>query len=185
MFAAHQREFDLILDLLDVEGATHLEAPCQRRNHLRGQVLDDIVHTPRACCSRTLDSEEGLGQSHHDLRRIVPHLASRRIRHREALETRIANLAEQGGVSDVLVIGGGLDTPVGPNATTMDLLETGLLDRFGIKDIAVAGHPEGSPDFTEERAIEVLRQKQAFSNRTGVCMRIVTQFGFDPASAVA
>jgi methylenetetrahydrofolate reductase (NADPH) len=88
-------------------------------------------------------------------------------------------------VNDVLMIGGGFDTPVGPYASTMDILETGLLDRFGIKDIAVAGYPKGSPDFAEASAIEALRQKQAFTDQTGARLRIVTQFGFDPARAVA
>ena len=45
--------------------------------------------------------------------------------------------------------------------------------------IGVAGHPEGSPDFSEAVALEALRLKQAFANRTDAEMRIVTQFGFD------
>lgn len=115
----------------------------------------------------------------------VPHLAARRIKSREALETRIRGLAEYAGVNDLLVIGGGLATPIGPYSSTMDILETGLLDRFNIRDIAIAGHPEGNPDFTEISAIDVLRQKQAFAVRTDARLRIVTQFGFDPAHAVA
>lgn len=115
----------------------------------------------------------------------VPHLAARRIRSREALETRIGELAEQAGVNDVLVIGGGVPTPVGPYSSTMDLLETGLLDKFGIKDVAVAGHPEGSPDFTKASAIESLRRKQTFADRTGARLRIVTQFSFDHTHVVA
>ena len=53
-----------------------------------------------------------------------------------------------------------------------------------ITDIAVAGHPEGSPDFGEREAIEALKLKQAFGERTGASMRIVTQFGFDGAAFV-
>lgn len=114
----------------------------------------------------------------------VPHLAARRVKSREALETRIGKLTEQAGVNDVLVIGGGVATPAGPYSSTVDLLETGVLDQFGIKEVAVAGHPEGSPDFTEAEAIEALRQKKAFSDRTGARLRIVTQFGFDPSRAL-
>ncbi|WLF99649.1 methylenetetrahydrofolate reductase (plasmid) [Brucella intermedia] len=115
----------------------------------------------------------------------VPHLAARRIRSREALEKCIKEFAELAGVNNVLVVGGGIATPLGPYKSTMDILETGFLDRFGIQDIAVAGHPEGSPDFTEALAIEALRQKQAFAERTGARLRIVTQFCFDPARALA
>ncbi len=115
----------------------------------------------------------------------VPHLAARRVRSREKLETHIAGLTEHAGVKDVLVIGGDVSKASGPYASTMALLETGLLDRFGIKDIAVAGHPESPLGFTETSAIELLKQKKAFADRTGAHLRIVTQFGFDPARAMA
>ncbi|MDR0253237.1 MAG: methylenetetrahydrofolate reductase [Brucellaceae bacterium] len=115
----------------------------------------------------------------------VPHLAARRFKSRSALEVRIGALAEKAGVQDVLVIGGGVSTALGPYVCTIDILETGLLERFGIRDIAVAGHPEGSPDFTEASAVEALRQKQAFADRTDARLRIVTQFGFDPVGAFA
>ncbi|WP_035078503.1 methylenetetrahydrofolate reductase, partial [Devosia riboflavina] len=114
----------------------------------------------------------------------VPHLAARRIAGQEALERRLGQLAEHAGVDDVLVVGGGIATPMGPYASAMDILDSGICDRFGIKDIAVAGHPEGSPDFTETFAIDALRQKQDFADRSGARLRIVTQFGFDPMRAV-
>jgi len=109
----------------------------------------------------------------------VPHFASRRLTSREALATRIQRLAEEANVSDVLVIGGGLDQPAGEFTSSMDVLETGLFDKYGIKHIGVAGHPEGTPDFSREAAEEALRLKQAFAERSDASMRIVTQFGFD------
>lgn len=109
----------------------------------------------------------------------VPHFASRRLTSRAELETRVRMLAEEAGVRDVLVIGGGLDEPAGEFASSMEVLETGLFDKYGIKRIGVAGHPEGSPDFTDEAAEEALRLKQAFAERSDAEMRIVTQFGFD------
>lgn len=109
----------------------------------------------------------------------VPHFASRRLTTRAALETRIRMLAEEANVRDVLVIGGGLEKPAGEFTSTMDVLETGLLDKYGIKRIGVAGHPEGSPDFTKDIAQQALGLKQEFAKRTDAEMRIVTQFGFD------
>lgn len=114
----------------------------------------------------------------------VPHLAARRIANQQALERRLGQLAEHAGVDDVLVVGGGVATPIGPYASAMDILDTGIFDRFGIKDIAVAGHPEGSLDFAETFAIDALRQKKDFADRSGARLRIVTQFGFDPMRAV-
>ncbi|WP_066769005.1 methylenetetrahydrofolate reductase [Croceicoccus mobilis] len=109
----------------------------------------------------------------------VPHFAARRIADRETLANRLAALSAEAGVSDALVIGGGPRKPEGIYHATLDLLETGLFDRYGIKDIAVAGHPESSPDFSDAEALELLKFKQAFGERTGADMRIVTQFGFD------
>ncbi|MGB7433343.1 MAG: methylenetetrahydrofolate reductase [Ahrensia sp.] len=109
----------------------------------------------------------------------VPHFASRRLTTKDALEARIAATVDQAAVKDVLVIGGGLQQQAGAFSSTMEVLETGFFDKYGIKDIAVAGHPEGSPDFTDEVAAEALRLKQNFAERTDAKLRIVTQFGFD------
>ncbi|GGB01117.1 methylenetetrahydrofolate reductase [Brucella endophytica] len=109
----------------------------------------------------------------------VPHIACRRLTTREALETRLRRGADEAGVTDVLVIGGGLERPAGAFNSTMQVLETGFFDRFGITEIGVAGHPEGSPDFSEAVAMEALRLKKNFGERTGAKLRIVTQFGFD------
>jgi methylenetetrahydrofolate reductase (NADPH) len=110
----------------------------------------------------------------------VPHFASRRLSGRDALANRIAMLAAEAGVEDVLIIGGGLETPAGEFTSSLEVLETGLFDRHGIRRMGVAGHPEGSPDFSIETAEEALRLKKAFAERSDADMRIVTQFGFDP-----
>lgn len=109
----------------------------------------------------------------------VPHFASRRLTTREALETRIKMMTQEAGVTDVLVIGGGLEKEAGEFDATMKVLETGFFDKYGIKHMGVAGHPEGSPDFSDEVAIQALKMKQDFNNRSDIELRIVTQFGFD------
>lgn len=108
----------------------------------------------------------------------VPHFASRRLTTHSALEDRIARLCDA-GVDDVLIIGGGLEKHAGEFDSTMAVLETGLFDRFGIKKMGIAGHPEGSPDFSDNVAQEALLLKQAYADRTDSELRIVTQFGFN------
>ncbi len=109
----------------------------------------------------------------------VPHFAARRIKSRESLDDRLRKMTAQAGVKDILIIGGGLDRPAGPFASTMEALETGLFEKYGITHMGVAGHPEGSPDFPEAVAYQSLKLKQLFAERTGIAVRIVTQFGFD------
>ena len=115
----------------------------------------------------------------------VPHFASRRLTTIDALKLRVKMMAEEAGVSDVLVIGGGLERPNGEISSTMEVLESAEFDRYGITHIGVAGHPEGSPDFSDEVAIEALRLKKNFALRTDARIRIVTQFGFDADKFIA
>lgn len=115
----------------------------------------------------------------------VPHLAARRIPSRTGFEEQVRRLAGEAGVTDVLVVGGGVDRPAGPFASSMDMLSSGIFDRCGIRQIAIAGHPEGSPDFNDDTAMAALRLKRDFAERSDAAMRIVTQFGFDPARFIA
>ncbi len=109
----------------------------------------------------------------------VPHIAARRLFNRADLEDRVKRYADA-GVGDVLVIGGSPDRIAGDITSTMDVLSTGLLDANGIINIGVAGHPEGSPDFSDEVALAALRLKKQFAERSDAKIRLVTQFGFDP-----
>lgn len=109
----------------------------------------------------------------------VPHFASRRITSRSILEQRVKKMSQEADVKDVLIIGGGLETPSGEFNSSLALLETGFFDKYGINNIGVAGHPEGSPDFADDVALEMLRLKQDLSIRSDASFRIVTQFGFD------
>ncbi len=111
--------------------------------------------------------------------RAVPHFASRRLGSKAALRKRVQMLTQEAGVTDVLIIGGGLEKQAGDFGSSMEVLETGFLDEFGVTHIGVAGHPEGSPDFTDDVAMQALQLKKAFAERTAANMRIVTQFGFD------
>ncbi len=115
----------------------------------------------------------------------VPHFASRRLTTRDALEDRVRRMSDEAGVKDVLVIGGGLERQAGDFSSTMEVLETGYFDKYGIERIGIAGHPEGSPEFSDEVAMQALRLKKAFAERTGAQMRIVTQFGFDAQKFIA
>lgn len=115
----------------------------------------------------------------------VPHFASRRLSTHAALEDRVKRTTAEAGVTNALIIGGGLGSPAGEFASAMQVLETGYFEGNGITDIAIAGHPEGSPDFSHDVAYQALREKQEFAKKTGLNMRIVTQFGFDAAKFVA
>jgi methylenetetrahydrofolate reductase (NADPH) len=115
----------------------------------------------------------------------VPHFAARRLTSKAALEERVAALAGEAGVRDVLVIGGAAGKSDGDFTSALDVLETGCFERRGVRRIGVAGHPEGSPDFSEEIGFRLLKLKHDFGERSGADMRVVTQFGFDPMKFIS
>ena len=115
----------------------------------------------------------------------VPHLAARSIPSRAFLEEGLVRLVGDAGVDQALLIGGGLDRPLGEFSDTMQLLDTGLFDKHGIARLGVAGHPEGSPDIADAQTRAALAWKNAFAERTGASLYVVTQFCFEAAPVIA
>ena len=111
----------------------------------------------------------------------VPHIAARSIQSRDQLAQLLSHYVEQASVNEVLVIGGGVDNPVGPFDRSLQILETGLLQKNGITNIGVAGHPEGSPDISDDEIAEALAAKNAIAQRDGLSLYIETQFCFEAA----
>ncbi len=109
----------------------------------------------------------------------VPHFAARSIANAETLNEYLSRVVGEAGVDHVLCIAGAVDNPVGQFTDSMQILNTGLFDRHGIRQIAVAGHPEGSPDMTDESINNALQWKNAYSQTTDAKLYLVTQFVFE------
>jgi methylenetetrahydrofolate reductase (NADPH) len=109
----------------------------------------------------------------------VPHLAARSLRDSDQIDTLLASYQAEAGVDEILIVGGGVDHPVGAFDNSLQILETGLLQKHGIKRVGVAGHPEGSPDITQTEIAEALGAKNALAKREGLEMYIETQFCFE------
>ena len=115
----------------------------------------------------------------NDGMRPVPHLAARSLRDADQLDELLAAFTSRCGVEEVLCIGGGVDKPVGAFDATIQVLETGLIQKHGIRSVGVAGHPEGSPDITDEEIAAALAAKNALAARDGLNLYIETQFCFE------
>ncbi len=109
----------------------------------------------------------------------VPHLAARSLTDREELKAYIQALATKAKVDQALVVGGGLDQPVGQFSGTLALLETGLLEDHGIRAIGLAGHPEGDRHLVPPAVAATLEDKWGYAAKTEAECRLVTQFLFD------
>jgi len=143
--------------------------------HIHGTPIDDMIATARRL------TDEGFHP--------MPHLPARIIPDRATLEKWLRRYRDEAGVTQALLLGGGVPTPAGELDSSIAMLETGLFDRFGFRRLHVAGHPEGNRDIDLDggtaRVDEALRWKQSFSERTDAEMAIVTQFAFDAAPVIA
>ena len=115
----------------------------------------------------------------------APHFAARSIPSKAIFEENLKRLRGEVGVEEVVVLAGGVSEPLGEFDNSMELLETGLFDAYGIKRLGVAGHPEGSPDIPAVHALEALQWKNAFAQRSDATFYIATQFCFEAAPIIA
>ena len=146
------------------------------REHLRPSTTVYITFLPGSDFEQTITVAKRLQQEGFN---PVPHFAARSIPDRAFLERNLQRLQHEVGLTQALVIAGAVDKPLGEFGDSMQLLETGLFDRYGINKIGVAGHPEGSPDIAEETIKQALKWKNGFAERTGAKLYVVTQFCFD------
>lgn len=115
----------------------------------------------------------------------VPHIAARRLRSQAELTDTLAALSEQARIREVLVIAGDPEEPAGPFENSMAVLETGLLEDFGIETIFVGGQPEGIPGVPIEDVSNALDWKYAYAKQSAADVRLVTQFVLDPDNLMA
>lgn len=117
------------------------------RAHLRPGTTVAITHLPGSDFRDTVRVAKRLRAEGFE---PAPHVAARSLRHRAELADYVARLAGEAGVRHVVVMAGSAARPVGELTDSMQVLETGIFERHGVRAIGVAGHPEGSPDIPDE-----------------------------------
>ena len=140
-----------------------------------------VAHTPKATPDdivRIALRIQALGLT------ASPHIIARRVVDPRRLGDRLKELA-LGGVEQVLLVAGDLATPTGPFSSTLELLDSGVIQASGIRRVGVAGHPEGHPAVADEVLWQALERKLAIARTDGLTMHIATQFGFDSRSLVS
>jgi methylenetetrahydrofolate reductase (NADPH) len=112
----------------------------------------------------------------------VPHVPARFVKDEADLRARIKALAEAGS-DTMLVLGGGAPEPIGQYDAAIQLMQTGVFQANGVKNIGIAGHPEGNPDITkihgEAVLLKALKEKQDYIKANGLDGFIATQFLFE------
>lgn len=109
----------------------------------------------------------------------VPHISARRLRSQELLEEYLSALAAEDACQNVLVIAGDPTEPLGPFDDALAVIQSGLLERYGVRHVGVGGYPEGHPAIGESALWTALEGKAAALAQRGVPGVVITQFGFD------
>ena len=114
----------------------------------------------------------------------VPHFAARSIPSAQMLEESLAALQRE-GIIEGLLIGGGVDKPVGEFNASIDVLRTGLFEKYGFTKLGLAGHPEGSPDISDADCALAIQQKNDYAKESAMSLYLATQFVFEAAPVLA
>ncbi|SNY64258.1 methylenetetrahydrofolate reductase [Paractinoplanes atraurantiacus] len=109
----------------------------------------------------------------------VPHVSARRLASRQMLEEFLAALRTAGVSDEVFVVSGDPSDPHGPYPDSLSIIESGLLERYGVRRASIAGYPEGHPDIPYDILWEALTGKSAALRKRSLDGDIITQFGFD------
>ncbi len=112
----------------------------------------------------------------------IPHFPARLISGDAELELWLQSYAGI-GVDHGLVLAGGIKTSVGEFSNSMELLSTGLFDKYKFRNLCFAGHPEGNtdidPDGKGQTIMHALNWKKNFSERSDIKASLTTQFCFE------
>ena len=109
----------------------------------------------------------------------VPHISARRLASQAQLEEFLARLEDIGATENVFVVGGDPTTPEGPYEDSFDVIRSGILPAFGVREVSIAGYPEGHPDIPGDKLWRALEDKSAALKDQGLDATILTQFAFD------
>ncbi len=109
----------------------------------------------------------------------VAHISARRLASQAALAEFLAGLRAAGASENVFVVSGDPAIPEGPYADSLAVVESGLLDRYGVRHVGISGYPEGHPGIADPVLWSAMRHKVVALGDQGLGASIITQFGFD------
>lgn len=110
----------------------------------------------------------------------ITHLPARTMKNLDHVRKFLSQVRERTDSKKILVIGGGGDQ-LGQITSSLEILNSGLLEENDFNKIGIAGHPEGSPDISQETIDNFLNDKFELTKTKGLNLELVTQFFFDAA----
>lgn len=109
----------------------------------------------------------------------VPHISARRLESSDQLEEFLGRLQEVGATEHVFAVGGDPAEPAGPYPDALTVIQSGLLKKYGAREVSIAGYPEGHPDIADDVLWRHLDEKALTLAQQGLDAVLLTQFAFD------
>jgi methylenetetrahydrofolate reductase (NADPH) len=114
----------------------------------------------------------------------VPHIAARQIVSEQELRSFLNEAVSEGHVHRALVIGGNDAAVAGPFPDSAAVLASGILAETGLRQVDVAGYPDGHPGISTNILFDDLETKNRLANDQNLKLSVVTQFSFAPHRVV-
>jgi methylenetetrahydrofolate reductase (NADPH) len=136
-----------------------------------------VNHMPKRPLEATLKALIALREANLE---PVPHIAARRVGSRAEAEAFFAKAQRLAGVAKILMLGGDVAEPAGPYADAAALLRESFIAMSGVKQVGLAGYPEGHPRIATGTLNAALADKIELARAAGLEPHVVTQFSFAP-----
>lgn len=114
----------------------------------------------------------------------IVHLSARRLTSEQELDGYLEAITTRAGVKRVFIIAGDPAEPEGPYEDSLQIIESGLLEKHGVEIVGVGGHPEGHPNVSKDDLWVWMERKIAAVRAHGMVPLVVTQFAFDDDAIV-
>ena len=187
-FPANATDFRLNTRITDLVAAGSVEISPRELHRARevGAVLPAgsciyIPSLPGLPLARTLEAIGAIRAAGLD---PVPHVSARRILNRDEFRDFLKRAAAEHGVHRVLLLGCDEPKPRGPFADSLQVLEEGLLAECGVREIGIAGYPEGHPRIALNALEKAMERKLELAAKQSIGVYVLTQFSFAPARVV-
>ena len=145
--------------------------PLEKKNNVY------ITYLPDASENEILETIEFVSKNNLT---PITHLPARTMKNLNHVHQFLSQVRERTDSKKILVIGGG-GNQLGQITSSLEILNSGLLEENDFNKIGIAGHPEGSPDISQETIDNFLNDKFELTKTKGLNLELVTQFFFDAA----
>jgi methylenetetrahydrofolate reductase (NADPH) len=175
--------FDELISNASIEIAPRERAEIERV--AEALPVNSCIYVPapaRRPLSETLDAVAAIRRAGLD---PVPHIAARRFASRAELAQFLAMAVAEHGVHRVMLIGGDEPRAHGPYADALQVLEDGVLNQAGIREVGLAGYPEGHARIASAALETAFSRKLGLAREQRLGVYVVTQFSFSTTRVTA